>query len=408
MPVRKPKLRVVGPDGGKGRTVGKKPAPLGNDIAFSLSSVPSKLSTLTYWDLWFALVTEMDFGSDLGQLATHLKERSRKGCPEGRDSLERKLSHLRDLEKRLSQLGLGIADVLCAAGTLAKSELRRARDRVLERPVREPEWSKAMRTIPRERRYAQALRGRWSQFPVPPTPYAEKMRSRFKTKGFYSERQTVKVSHRLDGYVDRANRLLSSGSHAEAQALLRAWLTTVIEIMGMADDSCGCIGDSFRRGFRLYQEIPLEKTGITDSVFFPDLLDFLIWEDYGLTNAPIEGYFRRLTPTQGDLCIAHLRRQIGELKADDLDYQSEEALTLLGQVVAEQARFEQFVEIAREMGSREWLRIIRLVDRAVKRRRRKLAIEVFEAALTAGFHLKFLTERYEQLKHGKWNPDSRK
>ena len=35
-----------------------------------------------------------------------------------------------------------------------------------------------------------------------------------------------------------------------------------------------------------------------------------------------------------------------ELQADDLDYQYEEALTLLGQIVAEQHRFERFEALA--------------------------------------------------------------
>ena len=43
-------------------------------------------------------------------------------------------------------------------------------------------------------------------------------------------------------------------------------------------------------------------------------------------------------------------------------------MTLLGQVVAEHERFDLFEDLAREMGSREWRRIIRLADRAVKKR----------------------------------------
>ena len=77
-------------------------------------------------------------------------------------------------------------------------------------------------------------------------------------------------------------------------------------------------------------------------MFFPDLLDFLIWEDYGLTDDGIEGYFRGLTEGQADLCVEHLRREIAALLEDDLEYQSEEALTFLGQVVAEQERFDEF------------------------------------------------------------------
>jgi len=96
------------------------------------------------------------------------------------------------------------------------------------------------------------------------------------------------------------------------------------------------------------------------------------------------------------------------LQADDLDYRGEEALTLLGQVVAEQGRYEYFSDLASEMGTRGWRRIIRLADRAMKRRKRNLAMEVFEVALTPGRHLDFVTKEYEQLKRGKWNPDPRK
>ena len=75
-----------------------------------------------------------------------------------------------------------------------------------------------------------------------------------------------------------------------------------------------------------------------------------------------------------------------ELQDDDLDYQAEEALTLLGQIVAEQHRFDRFEELARHMGARHWKRIIVLADRAVKQRKRQLAVAVFAAALSPGMH----------------------
>ena len=143
-------------------------------------------------------------------------------------------------------------------------------------------------------------------------------------------------------------------------------------------------------------------------MFFPDLLDFLIWEDYGLTDKGIEGYFRRLTEGQADICVEHLRREITALLDDDLEYESEEALTLLGQVVAEQERFDEFEDLARQMGSRAWRRIVRLVDIAMKRQKKPVAIKVFEAALTKGDHLDFLTKKYEKLKRGHWSPDPQK
>ena len=91
----------------------------------------------------------------------------------------------------------------------------------------------------------------------------------------------------------------------------------------------------------------------------------------------------------------------------DLDYQDEHALTLLGQVAAEQNRFELFEELAKAMGTREWKRIIVLADRAIKKRKCKLAVTVLEAALSPGRHEGFLRKKYEQLQRGKWNPDPR-
>ncbi len=385
----------------------KKPTPVGTDVAFALPGTGGEALNLTYWDVWFALLADADFGGSLDRLAAHMKEKNRTNFW-GRDSLERTLVHLRDIQRRLSQAGVGVAEVVAKAGDLAKSESRRARNHILEKPPGEREWSAAMQRLPpRQWRYAQALRGRWPQFPVLPEPYAEKMRSRFK-RGFYTEDQSFAVARRLDGFVERAEKLLAADRHARAQALLRAWMTVVVELMEIADDSYGCIGESFGRGFRVYLDIDLQKTGIEDRVFFPDLLDFLVWEDYGLTDNESEGYFRRLTPEQCDLCTQHLHRQVDDLRVDDLDYQSEQALTLIGQVAAEQERFEQFTDLARQMGSRQWLRIVRLVDRAMKKHKRALAVEVFEAALTPGSHCDFLSGKYEQLKLGKWDPDPRK
>jgi hypothetical protein len=205
--------------------------------------------------------------------------------------------------------------------------------------------------------------------------------------------------------LERVVSLLNRDQYAQAQAMLRAFLTVVIELTPVVDDSFGCVGSSFHDGFAKYLAIPLAETGIERAVFFHDLLMLLIWEDYGLTYDQTDRYFERLTPEESDLCIDYLRQQREEFKGDDLDYQYEEALTLLGQVAAEQNRFDLFEDLASQMGTRHWKRIVVLADRAVKKRKRKLAVAVFEAALSPGMHEGFLRQKYEQLQRGKWNPD---
>ena len=86
--------------------------------------------------------------------------------------------------------------------------------------------------------------------------------------------------------------------------------TVVIELMEVADDSFGCLGDSFRDGFAKYLAMPHGETGIDAAVFFHDLLTLLIWEDYGLTYDQTEGYFAGLTREEGDLCIDYVQQQM--------------------------------------------------------------------------------------------------
>ena len=387
------------------RAVVKQPAPVGPDCAVVLSVPSEPALALSYWDLWFALVADADFAGSWERFGEHL--RAQKATGMARSHVERKLSHLRDLQQRLRQAGVELSDILGQADR-SPVALRRARHQVLERDPRASEWSDAMRHPPRQRHYAYALRGFWPYFPVSPTSHANRLAAQFHTRGWFSENQSFGIARKLDTYVDGVTTLIHQGQYGQAQAMLRAFLTVVIELMERADDSFGCIGDSFRRGFAHYLAMPLDATGIDATVFFHDLLTLLIWEDYGLTYEQTDGYFAELTPQEGDLCIDYVQQQMEELTGDDLDYQYEEALTLLGQIVAEQNRFERFEELARHMGTRHWKRIVVLADRAVKQRKRPLAVAVFEAALSPGMHEGFLRRKYEQLKKGQWSPDPRK
>jgi hypothetical protein len=383
----------------------KKSTPVGRDCALVLPTASGQALELSYWDLWFTLVADADFEGSWERFVTHLRGQKNQG---GSSRLaERKLSHLRELERRLRHAEVAISAIVAQVDQLPV-ELRRARHQVLTREPREDEWSEAMRHTPRQRHYAYALRGFWPCFPVSPASYAARLASQFTTRRWFSENQSFGLARKLDTFLDEVASVIQQDQYPQAQAMLRAFLTVVIELMEVADDSFGCLGDSFRNGFAKYLAMPCVETGIDATVFYHDLLTLLIWEDYGLTYDQTEGYFAGLTPDEGDLCIAYVQQQMQALQADDLDYQYEEALTLLGQIVAEQQRFEWFEALARDMGTRQWKRIIVLADRAVKQRKRPLAVAVFEAALGPGMHEGFLRQKYEQLKKGKWSPDPRR
>lgn len=396
------------PTSQKKRGCGKRStaAPYGTDVAVEVNGKDGRFA-VSYWDLWMILLADCEFDTDLNQLAAEIRiRRDQFGyMPVSRDEWKGRLSHLRDLQRRLQATELDVGMVMDTAGSLVQQEMRRAEQKVLEKPARQAEWSEAMKWTPERKGQDFALHGYWDKFPVSPQPYADGIAKEFGIHQFYTEKQSFSVARRLDRYVTQGKELISKGGHAEALGLLRAMLTETLRVMGSADDSCGVIGETFQDGFKAYLAIDHPATGIDETVFLHDLLTLLVWEDYGLTDGQMHGFFDTLSRDQGQICIDYLRQQIECLKAEDLDYQAQEALTLLGLVVCRQCRFDLFISLAHEMKSEHWRRVLRLADAAMKAEKRDLALLVFEAAVQPGFHYDFLCRHYEQLQQGMWRPD---
>ncbi len=257
-----------------GPKASKRPTILGTDLALTLPTAQGASLRLSYWDLWFALVAVMMHDGHLDRLAKRIKDET--GIYYDRDSIERKRWHLRDLMGRLKEVSVTSTEIVRAAGDLATKEKRRAFTRVMESSGRGSDWSVPMQNTPRRQRVPQALRGYWDRFPVSPQPYEEKIGAHFQAKDFYSESMSIRIARILDRYGDNAKSLVEKGKAAQAQALLRGWMTVIIQLMDKADDSYGRIGMSFGDGFKTYLKIPLEQTGIDEAAFFPDLLNCLI------------------------------------------------------------------------------------------------------------------------------------
>ncbi len=384
----------------------KPPVPLGTDTALKLRGRAGAALPLTYWDLWFVLAAEMAYDGDLDILAEHLRG-ERTGYR--REDAIRKLGHLRELQMRLGGAGTTIAMVLNAAGpALLDTEKLRAMGRVINHNERPHERSDMMLYPIKKDLYANALRGRWPSFPVSPELYAGRLARRFSWGKFHGENASHGLARKLDRETECAQKLADKDAMAEALAMLRSLLTVALELIEISDDSFGAIGESFGAAFTQYLDFPRQQTGIQADVFLSDLLEFLVWENYGFTANHTDGYFSRLTGTEADFCLEYLRPRIIFLQAIDLDYESEKALTLTGQIAAERKRFDLFEPLAREMAAREWKRIIILADAAEKTGKHDLALKVFNSALTDGEHIDFLSSKCEQLRCGKWDPDPQK
>lgn len=369
----------------------------GNDPFRKISLAGQRRKLLiTYWDVWFLLVLQADFDGDWGALTGQLRgERQGAGLFSRRETAEALLSHLRVLQRTLTEAALTPEAVLGPAGpTLLKTERRRARQHLWERTPRPEEKSEWMWRTPRRQLTARAHRGYWSHFPVSPEPYAEALARVYKRSGWYSEDESFGLERELSGFLEQQT---AAADPAEALAVERAFLTVVLEKMDQVDDSYGVIGGLYGEAFGDYIQTDLAGVGLTPEIFYQDWLELALWEDYAFTHDQIPECFAKLTPDQAGLVETILRRLEAELREAELDYQAEKALTLCGVLCAQQRQFDRFVELARQMGTRDWQRIQAMSAMAEKHRRHPLALEVYEACFAPGLHEGYLRRAYAEL-----------
>ena len=124
-----------------------------------------------------------------------------------------------------------------------------------------------MRTLPSERFCDIAMRGLWAPVPVSPEIYHKRFRAKFNWTRLHGENASWGLAKTLDAATESAYKLDDDGKCAEAIAALRAILTVGIELVAIADDSFGCIGQSFRDAFERYLAFPRQKAGISSEGF---------------------------------------------------------------------------------------------------------------------------------------------
>ncbi len=176
--------------------------------------------------------------------------------------------------------------------------------------------------------------------------------------------------------------------------------------MEQIDDSYGTIGDLYGEMFEHYLTLPRNQINMPPTDFLQDLIELLIWEDYGLTDDGQPAFFAGLTPVEVEIVEQILRIQWPELDELDLFYQSEEVLTMLGILCVQHGQFEKFVDLAKVWGPRHWERITTMAQWAEQQQQSDLALAIYEAALRPGSHEKFLRKKYEELKKRVRSPSS--
>jgi hypothetical protein len=130
----------------------------------------------------------------------------------------------------------------------------------------------------------RAATGNWAGFPVSPQPFHDHLvRSSGIDRWYFGEAATTTLTYDLQAGVAAAERD-AGDDPAAILAVRRAALTVMVSAQAVSDDSSGCLGTVGQEMILAYASTDWPATGIAASVYWQDLLEYLVWEDYGLTG----------------------------------------------------------------------------------------------------------------------------
>lgn len=345
----------------------------------------------TYFDLWISIILKDEFDDDWKKMENYLCKQNRSSC---RDEI---IHYLRLLRNTFYEYGIDINSMFETENvSIINREKKRARNKIIDGGLLDRDRNDWMNNTLRKELKFRAMRGYWKYFPESTNSYAQLLESRFKTSGYYNKSQSSSLSDKLSLFI---NNSLKRASLENKASLYRALLSVLLEKMDMIDDSLGYIGDLYSDIFKEYISVSVNSINVKNDIYFRDLIELIVWEDYGLTDSSTPVFFEKLSNVEAQLVEGIIQDLYGELSMYcELEYQAEKSLTLLGEFYTNQKRFEMFIPMAKNMGSRVWKRITTMAEMAIKHSNPELALSVYEASLVPGHHEKFLRDKYNDLK----------
>lgn len=342
-------------------------------------------ATWSHWDLWFCLVCLTETDGDWDALEEAVITRDRQRSVTSR-VWERKRSHLLDLRNRLDAAGLTAADL--AIDHLDDKALRaKARRKVLDQELAGRDLTPAMEDTPRRRLRERALRGHWPSFPVSPQEdyavFADLVDA---------ERRSFRLATELEAIAteDHEER---AGDPASQLALWRAVLSAGVEaFLNGLRDSDGAMGTFLGEAIKTYGRLPWRDTGIDPAVYWVDLCEWCIWEDWGIRHRRDTAPFRSARKCDVDLVEQLLLGLEAEHRSHRLDYEADQALQLIAWLAVATRSYDRFVPAAERLRAEWWMPVDAMGEAAVKAGKPDLAAEVYGAAVAGGgWHVNHLT-----------------
>lgn len=253
---------------------------------FRKLEIPNSNDTITiiYWDLWIIIILVNKFENNWDELLESLRSKKKENFYLI-EPFEAISNHIRFLRQKISEIQLNPTDILVGEDvSFIKKQETKAKRKILEMTFQCKEKSNWMVNTPKKLRRNQAMRGHWNLFPKDPLQYARSLERYYKSSGFYSENQSFGLEEILSKYINK------NGTHISLSDLFasyRAFLTVVIEKMDIVDDSYGVIGDLYQEVFKEYYQLDQTKLEMQPKDFYLDLIELIIWEDYGFIDISI-------------------------------------------------------------------------------------------------------------------------
>jgi hypothetical protein len=285
-----------------------------------VNAVSGTVNGWSEWDLRFCLLCVADHGGDWEAFTERLFDPSAYGQSGSASNGEAFWSHVLDLRRRLDQAAL---DAAAVAGELVTTTgvAAQARRTVFKRALANNDPSTPMIKTPRVRLAQRAATGHWNGFPVSPQPsYDRLIRFSGIDRWTFNEAGTTTLAVDFQAGVAGAERDAGSDP-AAVLAVRRAALTVAVFAQDAGDDSSGYLGTVSQDMVLEYARTDWPTTGIIASLYWQDLLEYLLWEDYGLTH----GVERDILAAAGavdarEICVAILEGLASEWTAARATY----------------------------------------------------------------------------------------
>ena len=364
--------------------------------------------SFNYWDLWISIIIENKCNDKkIEMLEEFLKENKKNHhyqtpCEELLSEIASYKEKIKKHQLTPTQIIEAIADSEPDLGFI-KQQQKRAVRKILSLNYSPKDKTVAMENTPRKIKSRTAFEGTLHSFwdgeetEAMPGDYRDIFRKKFKKSGFYTKHQTFALEEKLQKNIDK---LTKKANTYKLFAIYRGFLTIVIQKTGQIDDSFGNIGELAKNIFHLY--IGLDRTILASPKedFYRDILQLMIWEDYGYFYELYDSFFKEIPTNDIDIVESLLLQEKEVFQELGFEYQEESTLSFLAHLYSYHQQFDKFVKLAEELGTKRWMPIDLLVAAAVKDNK-ELALAVYEAALkdVDNYHKKSIQKKYEELKN---------